>query len=64
SGAGDSSVAGFIYGQVSGKNIKESLIYATASGTATTLRRGTALAQKEDIEKIVPQVELEIISED
>ncbi len=63
-GAGDSSVAGFIYGMVSGKDLKESLIRATASGTATTLRRGTALAQKDDIEKLVPQVELEIISED
>ncbi len=63
-GAGDSSVAGFIYGMASGKDLKESLIYATASGTATTLRRGTALAQKEDVDRIAPQVELETISEE
>ena len=63
-GAGDSSVAGFICGQVSGRDLKESLILATAAGTATTLRQGTALAQKEDVETIVPQVKLEIISEE
>ena len=63
-GAGDSSVAGFIYGLVSGRDLKESLILATAAGTATTLRRGTALATKEDVEKLAPQVRLEIISEE
>ncbi len=63
-GAGDSSVAGFIYGQVTEKDLKESLIYATAAGTATTLRAGTALAQKEDVERIVPSVKLEVISEE
>jgi len=63
-GAGDSSVAGFIYGQVTEKDLKESLIHATAAGTATTLRAGTALAQKEDVERIVPSVKLEVISEE
>jgi len=60
-GAGDSSVAGFIYGLASGKDLKEALIYAAAAGTATTLSHGTALCQKEDFEAIVPQVKLEII---
>ncbi|MGC9514095.1 1-phosphofructokinase [Methanocrinis sp.] len=63
-GAGDSSVAGFIYGQVSGKSLSESLILATAAGTATTLRVGTALAQKRDVEEIAHQVELETIEEE
>ena len=63
-GAGDSSVAGFIYGISKGFDLKESLIWATAAGTATTLRRGTALATREDVEKIVPQVEVETVSED
>jgi 6-phosphofructokinase 2 len=63
-GAGDSSVAGFIYGLSKGFDLKESLIWATAAGTATTLRRGTALARREDVEKIVPQVEVKTISED
>ena len=63
-GAGDSSVAGFIYGLSKGYDLKESLIWATAAGSATTLRRGTALATRVDVEKIVPQVEVETISED
>ena len=57
-GAGDSSVAGFIFGLVQGKDLKQCLIYAVAAGTATTLRQGTALCQKDDFERIVPQVRL------
>ena len=57
-GAGDSAVAGFIYGIASGKNHDESLIYAVAAGTATTLRPGSALCRREDFLKIVPQVKL------
>lgn len=63
-GAGDSSVAGFICGLASGKELSEALIWATAAGTATTLRQGTALATREDVERLVPQVRLEKISED
>jgi 6-phosphofructokinase 2 len=57
-GAGDSAVAGFIYGITSGKNHDESLIYAVAAGTATTLRPGSALCRKDDFLKLVPQVKL------
>lgn len=57
-GAGDSAVAGFIYGIASGKNHDESLIYAVAAGTATTLRPGSALCRKDDFLKLVPQVKL------
>jgi len=62
-GAGDSSVAGFISGLMQGKSLKECLVYAAAAGTATTLYQGTALAQKEDFERLVPQVKLTVISE-
>ena len=55
-GAGDSSVAGFVSGLVQGKDLKQCLIYAVAAGTATTLRQGTALCQKDDFERIVPLV--------
>jgi 6-phosphofructokinase 2 len=57
-GAGDSSVAGFVSGLVQGKDLKQCLIYAVAAGTATTLRQGTALCQKDDFERIVPQVSI------
>jgi 6-phosphofructokinase 2 len=62
-GAGDSSVAGFISGLVEGKSLKDCLIYAAAAGTATTLHQGTALAQKGDFERLVPQVKLEVLYE-
>ena len=55
-GAGDSSVAGFVSGLVQGRDLKQCLIYAVAAGTATTLRQGTALCQKDDFERIVPLV--------
>src|SRR4030042_4387357 len=54
-GAGDSAVAGFVYGLVRGKSLKKALINAVAAGTATTLRPGTALCQKEDFLKMIPE---------
>lgn len=55
-GAGDSAVAGFVYGMVEGKSVKESLVYAVAAGTATTLMPGTALCYKDDFLKLIPAV--------
>jgi 6-phosphofructokinase 2 len=60
-GAGDSAVAGFVYGLVNGKDLKESLVYAAAAGTATTIRMGTALSQKEDFLNLISQVKLNIL---
>ena len=60
-GAGDSAVAGFVYGLVNGKDLRESLVLAAAAGTATTLRLGTALSQKEDFLNLVPQVKLNVL---
>ena len=57
-GAGDSSVAGFIYGQAKGLSVRESLKFAVAAGTATTLQPGTALARPEDIQKLLPEVDM------
>jgi 6-phosphofructokinase 2 len=59
-GAGDSAVAGFVYGWTEGKSFKEALVFAVAAGTATTLRPGTALCQKEDFLKLVPKVRVEV----
>lgn len=58
---GDSTVEGFVYGLVKGRDLKESLIFATAAGTATTLKEGTALAQKNDFERLVPEVRLKVL---
>jgi len=62
-GAGDSSVAGFIYGTATGKSLKECLVYAAAAGTANTVSTGTALCQKEDFDKILPMVKLDVLRE-
>ena len=62
-GAGDSSVAGFIFGLVNKKSLKDCLVYAAAAGTATTLHQGTALAQNEDFLRLVSEVELTVLSE-
>jgi 6-phosphofructokinase 2 len=60
-GAGDSAVAGFVYGLVRGKSLKKALINAVAAGTATTLRPGTALCQKDDFLKLTPEITLKAI---
>jgi 6-phosphofructokinase 2 len=57
-GAGDSAVAGFVYGLVKGKSLREALIYSVAAGTATTLRPGTALCQKNDFLQLVKKVKV------
>ena len=57
-GAGDSAVAGYVYGITAEKSIQESLICAVAAGTATTLRPGPALCTREDFEGLIPRVTL------
>ena len=57
-GAGDSAIAGFVFGMVSGKTPQEALACAVAAGTATTLRPGPALCTKDDFLELVPQVKL------
>lgn len=55
-GAGDSAVAGFIYGLVTGKDLCQALVCAVAAGTATISRPGTALCQLDDFQNLRPQV--------
>ncbi len=59
-GAGDSAIAGFVYGLSEGKALKEALAYAVAAGTATTLKPGTALCHKEDFLKLLPQINMQL----
>ena len=56
-GAGDSAIAGFIYGLTRDESLQESLRYAVAAGTATTSRPGTALCQKDDFLKLLQLTE-------
>ena len=57
-GAGDSAIAGFVYGITTGKTQREALVSAVAAGTATTLRPGPALCTKEDFLELIPRVKL------
>lgn len=58
-GAGDSAVAGFVYGLTIKKDIKEALRYSVASGTATILQTGTAVCKQADFRALLDQVILE-----
>ena len=60
-GAGDSAVAGFIYGLTTKGDIKEALKYSVASGTATILQTGTAVCKQEDFHALLNQITLEEI---
>jgi 6-phosphofructokinase 2 len=60
-GAGDSAVAGFILAHSTGKSLPECVRLACASGTATAQTPGTELCHKEDVEKLLPLVDLSIL---
>ncbi len=47
-GAGDSMVAGIVYGLSKGWNLKQALQYGVACGTAATMNPGTELCKKKD----------------
>lgn len=62
-GLGDSAVAGFMYGLYNGLDLKDCLIHATAAGTATSLKHGTARANKKDVMEMVPRIRFRNLSE-
>jgi 6-phosphofructokinase 2 len=59
-GAGDSAVAGFLFGSTLGKSHREALAFAVAAGTATAMRPGTALCRKEEVLDLVSQVKVDL----
>jgi 6-phosphofructokinase 2 len=58
-GAGDSTLAGFIYALTKKKSFRESLILAAAVGTAAVMNPGTALCKKRDVERIKKEIRIE-----
>ena len=60
-GAGDSTVAGFILAHSMGKTLPECVKLACASGTATAQTPGTELCHIEDVESLLPLVELSVL---
>ncbi len=58
-GAGDSAVAGFVYAWTKGMDLRESLILATATGTAAVTTPGTELCKSKDVKRIKQEVTIE-----
>ncbi len=52
-GAGDSMVAGIVFGLSNNMSLLECLQYGIASGTTTTMNSGTALCEKKDVDKLL-----------
>lgn len=57
-GAGDSVVGGFVLAHSRGLDAGECLRWGCAAGAATAETPGTELCHREDVEKILPQVEV------
>jgi 1-phosphofructokinase family hexose kinase len=60
-GAGDSLLAGLMFGLENEKSLKDAAILGTAAGTATVLTPGTELCHKEDIERLSKRIKVKKI---
>jgi 6-phosphofructokinase 2 len=58
-GAGDSTVAGFVFQHAAGKSLEDCVRFATAAGTAATLAPGNQLCRPSDVERLAPRVKVE-----
>ncbi len=58
-GAGDSTVAGFVFLHAAGKPLEDCVRFATASGTAATLAPGNELCRLRDVQRLLPKVKVE-----
>lgn len=61
-GCGDSMIAGFALGFEEGLNIEETLRKASAISAAAALREETGYYKAEDMEKLLPQIQIEKIT--
>lgn len=57
-GAGDSMVAGMVLSLLANRSFIEMAQYGVACGTAATMRSGTQLCQKEDVDKLYEWIKL------
>lgn len=57
-GAGDSLLAAFVLGHFQGKRLAECLRYGVAAGAASSMTPGTELCRREDVEMLIPKVEV------
>ncbi len=61
-GAGDAFLGAYVMKRTNGASYEEALKWAGAAGAATVLTPGTQLCRKEDVEALLPKVEVEKIS--
>jgi 6-phosphofructokinase 2 len=57
-GAGDSMLAGIVFGLSNNLSLKECLQYGIACGTATTMNAGSALCDKKGVEKLLKKIKI------
>jgi 6-phosphofructokinase 2 len=57
-GAGDSFMGSMVAALAKGKPIEEAFRYGCAGGAATLMRTGTELCLADDVERLLPQIEL------
>ncbi|MBI4402486.1 MAG: 1-phosphofructokinase [Nitrospirae bacterium] len=62
-GAGDSTVAGFVFRHAGGKSLEDCVRFATASGTAATLAPGNQLCRLRDVQRLAPRVRITRLSD-
>ena len=60
-GAGDSTVAGFVFRHAGGKTVEDCVRFATAAGTAATLAPGNQLCRLRDVQRLLPRVRIETL---
>jgi 6-phosphofructokinase 2 len=60
-GAGDSTVAGFVFRHAGGKTLEDCVRFATAAGTAGTLAPGNQLCRLRDVQRLAPRVTVEAL---
>lgn len=57
-GAGDSTVAGFVFCHSAGKSLEDCVRLATAAGTAATLAPGNQLCKLQDVQRLLPRIQI------
>ena len=62
-GAGDSFLGALLWALVSSHSMPEALRYAVAAGAAAVLTPGTALCDRDDVERLRPLVQIEEVQE-
>ncbi len=60
-GAGDSTVAGFVFKHAGGKDLEECVRFATAAGTAATLAPGNQLCRLKDVQRLLPRIKIQVL---